>query len=123
MSPGSPYPTTFLGSETRKHEHVRGGGVRAGSPAADEVAAVRRTERPGHFELGKAEQRSDRGRLACDLPAGYWPAVLIAYLLGEIGTIGSLIWLMWLISCVHCCGWRMLETSADTCLFAPYSGV
>jgi hypothetical protein len=119
---------------------VRRNGVRAGSLGSDQVPAVGRTERPGHLELGEAEQRSDRGRLVgCDglrgllhaparvVDAGYWPvswpAVLIAYLLGEIGTIGSLIWLMWLISCVHCCGWRMLESSAETCLFAPYSGV
>ncbi len=141
--------TAFLSSERGEHEHVRGRGVWTPGVAADQVPAVGRAECPRELELAEAEQRGDRRRLTGDSgprpwgrggsgAAAYWctacrrtarwraaylPAVLIAYLLGAIGTIGSLIWLMWLISCVHCCGWRMLATWAESFVFWPYSGV
>lgn len=133
LSPGSPEPAAFLGSERGEHEHVQGRSVGTGAVAADQVSAVRWTERPRELELAEAKQRGDRRRLTGGPAAradrwrlsrgpapqadrrgasraGYCPAVLIAYLLGAIGTIGSVIWLMWLISWVHCCGWRMLAT-------------
>lgn len=65
---------------------------------------------------------SGRPRRELRLPGGpgcYWPGVLTAYLLGEIGTIGSLMWLMWLISCVHWFGCRMLPTTAPSFLLMP----
>ena len=116
MSPGRPEPTAFLGAKGGQNEHVGGRGIGAGAGRPDQVPAVRGTERPRYLELAEAEQRGDRPEAS---PSGYCPAVLIAYLLGEIGTIGSLIWLMWLISCVHCFGWRTLATSAESFLFSP----
>ena len=58
----APYSAAFWRSQaSRARVRARGAALGPDRPAADEVAAVGRTERPGQLELAEAEQRSDRG--------------------------------------------------------------
>ena len=63
------------GAERGEHDHVGGGRVGI-TGRAHEIAAVRRSQRPGIFNLDEAEERPFRYRLT-------------AYLLGLMGTVGS----------------------------------
>lgn len=91
-------------------EPTTGPGSSGLAGAAQQIAAIRRTERPGVFELGEAEEWAQ-------------PRFLIAYLLGLIGTAGSGIWPSRWISWIHCCGLRIWETCDESALLVPNIGV